>query len=358
MTTGPTARAALRGIGSGTSHSSPQQNVCGHARLAERLADTIWQLHQARLAEQGVGAARVRLVRLLTEELLPLLSEEDRALRSCGTDRRLVRRMMDRSERRRRQQLREHRTMADAVHDVERARTTTLTLDRAERFSALLTAHLAGEDRELAEAPGPESGGGTSPEVLTAELEELLRHDHARITAAIVAARIAATDRSDDELGSFDRAVAALSHHAVVMSTRTYPMLRSADPRLGHAAADDLVRGLRRMEHAIGHLNALLRGAAGVNPSVQHRLRLWSEIEQSWARHIAEEEPLVHRTGALLGPQRVVRLITLLRRPVGRSLTRAHPRLLGGGRPTRAAIVFQGRLDRARDELDNRSTWS
>lgn len=185
-----------------------------------------------------------------------------------------------------------------------------------------------------------------------------MRHDHGRITDAMVAARIAATHRSEDELGSFDRVVSAVSHHAVVMSTRAYPMLRSADPELGHAVTDSMVEELRTVEHAIGRLNGILRGGAGENPTVQHRLNLWSEIEQSWERHTAEEELLIRRSGAKLAPQPAVRLITLLRRPIGHSLTRTHPRLLGGGRTTRAAIVFQGRLDRARDELDNRSTWS
>lgn len=338
--------------------SSAEQHVCDHAQLAERIADAIWALHQARLAQGDSEAARGRLERLLTGELLPLMSAEDRALRSCESEHHLLRRMSARSERRHRRQLREHRRMVDAVQDVKRARTVTQALDRAERVSALLTAHLTGEDHELASSPESKQDHRALNKGLATELDELVRHDHGRITDAMGAARIAATHRSEDELGSFDRVVSAVSHHAVVMSTRAYPMLRSADPELGHAATDSMVDELRTVEHAIGRLNGLLRGGAGGNPTVQQRLRLWSEIEQSWERHIAEEEPLVRRVGAKLGPQPAVRLITLLRRPIGHSLTRAHPRLLGGGRPTRAAIVFQGRLDRARDELDNRSTWS
>ncbi len=338
--------------------SSPQHSVCSHAQLAERIADAIWELHQARLTQEDVDATRDYLEGLLAGQLLPLLEEEDRALRSCGTDRHFVRRIRDRSERRHHRQLREHHRITDAVHDVHRARTGTQVLDRAERVSALLTAHLMGEDRELATAPEAKERHGAPGDELTAELQELVRHDHGRITAAMAAARLASTHRSADELGSFDRVESAVSHHAVVMSTRAYPLLRSADPALGHACTDSMVGELRTIEHAIRALNELIRGGAGGNPSVQQRLRLWSEIEQSWARHIAEEETLVQQVGAKLGPQRAVRLMSLLRRPIGHSLTRAHPRLLGGGRPTRAAIVIQGRLDRARDELDNRTTWS
>lgn len=338
--------------------SSPEHSVCSHAQLAERIADAIWGLHQARLTDADVEATRARLEDLLARQLLPLLDAEDRALRSCRTDRHFVRRIKDRSERRHHRQLREHRIMTEAVYDVQRARTSMLALDRAERVSALLTAHLAGEDRELATGPEAEERHGARGDELTAELQELVRHDHGRITDAMVAARLAATRHSEDELGSFDRVVSAVSHHAVVMTTRAYPMLRSADPELGHASTASMVGELRTIEHAIRTLNDLIRGGAGGNPSVQRRLELWSEIEQSWARHITEEEKLVQDAGAELGPQRAVRLITLLRRPIGHSLTRAHPRLLGGGWPTRVAIIFQGRLDRARDELDNRSTWS
>ncbi|MEO8749038.1 MAG: hypothetical protein ABI384_01460 [Allobranchiibius sp.] len=334
--------------------SSPGRTVCSHAQLAERVTDAIWELHQARLTEVNVEAARAQLEDLLVRQLLPVLNTEDRALQSCGTDRHLVRRMKQRSERRHHRQLREHRRMIEAVHDVQRAHTSMLALNHAERVSALLTAHLIGEDRELAAAPESERDHGA----LTAELQELVHHDHARITQAMVAARLAATNRSEDELGSFDRVVSAVSHHAVVMTTRAYPMLRSADSELGPACTASMLSELRSIEHTIRALNNLLRGGAGGNPSVQRRLQLWSEIEQSWARHTTDEETLVHHAGAELGPQRAARLITLLRRPIGHSLTRAHPRLLGGGRPTRVAIIFQGRLDRARDEMDNRSTWS
>lgn len=57
-----------------------------------------------------------------------------------------------------------------------------------------------------------------------------------------------------------------------------------------------------------------------------------------------------------VGPELAVSLITLLRTPVGRAVTRPHPQLLRSGWPTWFAIQAQYRLDRWRDVTDSRAT--
>lgn len=339
-------------------HPSGKQIVRDHARLAERLADDIGRLRQARLDHGDTRAVRDRLEAFLVEDLIPNLQAEESALREVAGPRRRTGWWASRAQRRLHQRLHEHRQVIKAAHELQRAETTVLALARAEDVRALLFAHLVGEDRELATVTQAAAADEDSDRVaIGAELIELLVHDHARVTAAITVARDAMTDRSDDELDACDRAVAALSQHAAVMSTRAYPMIPG--PRSGpdRAATRALTDDLRRAERAMGHLSRLLRGAAGEGSSFVSRDRLWNDVEKSWQQHVAGEEPLILRVAPLFGPERVVSLITLLRRPADHSLTRQHPQLLRGGWPTGLAIRAQYRFDRWRDVLDNRVTW-
>lgn len=334
------------------------EQVCDHARLVERLADTIWRLRLARLlAPEHVHEVRACLESLLVDELIPSVQEEERALHAGDCDQHPFRISVSREQWRRRRQSREHRHLIEAVHEVQYSRTTMQALTRAEEVRALLHAHLVREDHALVATDSARMPGRYDGEALNGELDELLVHDHARITAAIAAARAASALRSEEELGSYDRAVAALSHHAVMMSTRAYPMIRDADPDLERSDTQVLTSDLRNAERALSQLNQVLRGAPGSDASVQHRLRLWDGVEQFWQDHIAEEERLVRHAAPLLGPERVVDLVALLRRPGGHSLTRVHPRLLGGGWPTRTTVRAQSRIDRWRDEMDSRSPW-
>lgn len=334
---------------------SGELTVRDHARLAERLADDIGRLRQARLSHHDFPQVRDRLEAFLTDDLIPYLHAEEAAL-SKAADRPHRRGWW--GSRRPRRRLREHRRVIDAAHALRRADTPVLALARAERVRALFFAHLIGEDREFLATAGagagehPDRSSGTA--ALTAELDELRIHDHARITAAIAAARDAAAEESDDELGACDRAVAALSQHAAVMATRAYPMVRRvlSDPE--RAALRPLTGDLRCAERAMRHLNRLLRGAAGES---DNRERLWTDVERAWQQHVADEEPLVRQVAPVLGPERVASLMTLLRRPVGHSLTRPHPLLLHGGWPTGLAIRAQYRIDEWRDVLDNRVSW-
>lgn len=322
------------------------QLVRDHARLAEGLGDAIWQLRHAQLVHENIDEARDRLEALLVETLIPDLEAEDSAPHAIGPNRR------------RRHQMHEHRKMIVAAHEMQRAATTAHALARAEKVRTLLCAHLVGEDRDLIASAqaGPEQRSGRI--AVSAELDELLVHDHARIHEAIIEARAATAKGSRGRLDAYDRAAAAVSHHAAVMSVRAYPMIRAADPGLDRASTRALTQDFRRAERAMGHLNRLLRGAAGEDASDRHRIELWDGIEADWQHHAAGEELLVCRAAPLLGSEQVVALITALRRPAGRTLTRPHPRLLGGGWPTRTAIRAQGHLDRWRDEFDNRATWS
>ena len=335
---------------------SSELTIRDHARLAERLADNIGRLRQARLSHDDIHQVRERLETFLTDDLIPYLHAEEDAL-SATSDH--PHRPGWRGQRRLRRRLREHRQVIDAVHALRLADTPVLALARAERVKALLFAHLVGEDRELlaaARAGGVgHSGQASGSAALTAELDELLVHDHARITAAVTVAREAATDGSDDELAAFDRAAAALSQHAAVMATRAYPMVRGVLTRPERAAIPPLAEDLRRAERAMRHLNRLLGGAAGEDPS--SRSRLWSDVEQAWQRHAAGEEPLIRRVAPMLESERVLSLITLLRRPVGHSLTRPHPMLLRGGWPTGLAIRAQYQIDQWRDAVDSRVSW-
>jgi len=157
------------------------------------------------------------------------------------------------------------------------------------------------------------------------------------------------------ENGGHQHCAAALSQHAAVMATRAYPMVWRVLPKPERAAIGPLTEDLRCAERAMRHLNRLLGGAAGEDPD--NRGRLWSDVEQAWQRHLVDEEPLIERVAPVLDPSRVLSLITLLRRPVGHSLTRPHPMLLHGGWPTGLAIRAQYRIDECRDVLDNRVSW-
>ncbi|PZS04856.1 MAG: hypothetical protein DLM56_04535 [Pseudonocardiales bacterium] len=348
------------GISDGPVTPGGELTVRDHARLAERLADDIGRLRQARLNHHDVRQVQDRLQAFVTEELIPYLHAEDAVLADTSTRRRPGGRA-SRETRRVKRQRREHHRMMEIADALRLADTPVLVLARAEDLRALLFAHLAREDRELMaaaragadEALGPSSAAA----VLSAELEELLAHDHARITAAITGARDAAADQSDEELGACDRATAALSQHAAVMSTRAYPMLRRVLPAPERAATGPLTEDLRSAERALRHLNRLLRGASAEDESYQNRERLWQEVDRAWHHHVADEEPLLRRAAPLLGPDRVLSLITSLRRPFRHSLTRQHPLLLRGGWPTGLAIRAQYRIDHWHDVLDNRDTW-
>lgn len=205
----------------------------------------------------------------MTEELIPYLHAEDAVLADTSTRRRPGGRA-SRETRRVKRQRREHHRMMEIADALRLADTPVLVLARAEDLRAPLFAHLAREDRELmaaARAGAGEAPGPSSAAVLSAELEELRAHDHARITAAITGARDAAADHSIEELGACDRATAALSQHAAVMSTRAYPMLRRVLPRPERAATRPLTEDLRSAERALRHLNRLLRGASAEDES-------------------------------------------------------------------------------------------
>ncbi len=289
-------------------HPSGKQIVRDHARLAERLADNIGRLRQAHLDHDDAHEVRDRLEAFLVDDLIPNLQAEESALREIAGPHRRTGWWARRAQRRLHQRLHEHRQVIDAAHELQRAETTVLALARAEDVRALFFAHLVAEDRELVASAQVGAGEDADRDAINVELDELLVHDHARIAAAITAARDAAADGSDDELGACDRAVAALAQHAAVMSTRAYPMIPGTRSGLDRVATRALTQDLRRAERAMRHLNRLLRGAAGEDQSFRNRDRLWNEVERSWQHHLAGEEPLIRRVAPLLGPERVVSL--------------------------------------------------
>lgn len=331
--------------------------ICSHAQLAERLAENIDRLRKARLAHNDTREARDQLEAVVAEDLVSHLQAEEDALQAIAGAHRRGSWRSARAQRHLRRELREHRRLIRAGHELGCAETTVQALARAEDLRALLFAHLAEEDHELVRAAvaGPDEDLDRAS--ITTELEVILAHDHARITDAVIAAREAAVSGSDDEMGTCDRAVAAVSQHAAVMSTRVYPMTGRRRSGPDRATTRALTDDLRNAERAMRHLHRSLRGAAGEDASLRNRTRLWNDVEQSWQRHVASEEVLMHQVAPLLGPGRDVSLIGLLRRPVARSLTRPHPQLLRGGWPTRLAIRAQYRFDRWRDGFDSRDTW-
>jgi hypothetical protein len=348
-------RAAEPGHGAGPSSIfSIELAVRDHARLAERLADHISQLRQARLTHHDVAARRDRLHAFLTDDLIPYLHNEEAAVYARSAGSRWPGWLGSRAQRRTGRRLRDHSEIITAADAVRSAETTLQVLTRAERVRALLDAHLVAEDRELLAAARstPDAGGQASLSgALAAELQEILTQDHLRIARAVTLARDATAD-APDQLDACDRATAALAQHAAVMATCAYPMAQSLLPRRDRAVIRAMRDDLRRAERALRHLNRILRGAAGED--LQNKEQLWDQVEHAWQHHVADEGPLIRRLTPLLRPEQALSLIAPLRRPVRRSVTRQHPALLHGGWPTRMAIRAQHRIDRWRDTLDNR----
>jgi hypothetical protein len=326
--------------------------VPDHARLAERLADRIGQLRQARVRPDDVAATRERLHAFLAEDLVPYLHDEEAAL-YAGSGRPGW--QGARARRRAGRRLRDHHRIITAADAVQSAESAPLALQRAERLRALFDAHLIREDRELMAAARSTSVDGGRPEwsaVLATELQEVHARDHERIAHAISLASQATNVL--DQRDACDHATAALSQHAAVMATRAYPMARELLPGAESATIRSLRRDLRSAERALRHLNRTLRGAAGED--LHNVERLWEEVAHAWQRHNADEEPFIRRLSPVLRPEQTLLLITSLRRPARLSLTRPHPNLLRGGWTTRVAIHAQYRIDQWRDLLDNRES--
>ncbi len=330
--------------------------VRDHARLAERLADHISQLRQARLTHDDIAAPRDRLHAFLTDDLIPYLHNEEATMYARSAGSRWPGWLGARAQRRTRRRLRDHSEIIAAADAVRSAETTLQALNRAEQVRALLDAHLVAEDRELLAAARSKPDAGRQASLsgaLATELQQILAQDHLRIARAVTLARDA-TAGAPDQLDACDRATAALAQHAAVMATRAYPMAQSLLPRRERAAIRAMRDDLRCAERALRHLNRILRGAAGED--LQNKEQLWDQVERAWQRHVADEEPLIRRLTPLLRPEQALSLIAPLRRPVRRSLTRQHPALLRGGWLTRTAIRAQHRIDRWRDILDNRES--
>lgn len=328
-----------------------------HARLAQRLADDIDRLRVARHQNREVQQAQDGLNAFLADDLIPYLRAEEAELYAASAGSQPPGRFGAIKKRRLSQRLREHREVigaADALHSV----TTPLqALTNAEHVASLFNAHLVEEDRELLAAPRPQADDGsaaTLTAVLATELDEVLAHDHARIAHAVTLARHAAAQDPANKVGACDRAIAALSQHAAVMSTVVYPMARRLLPGPERALLRRLSADLRQAERAMRHLNRLIRGAARENPRSEEQM--WQIIERAWRQHVADEEPLLRQLTPLLPPDRAVSMMASLRGPFRHTLTRPHPTLLHGGWPTRLAIHAQYRLDRWRDVLDNRGS--
>jgi hypothetical protein len=319
-----------------------------HAHLAEQLADNIDQLRQSRILLADPYPARNRLDAFLVEGLVPYLRAEDRALYTGGSGSGL-------SPGRVARRLREHALLTGAIDGVSGARTPWLALLGGRRVQDLLDDHLAHEDNDLlVDLHRAETGSAVGlTAALAAELDGVLKHEHVRIGKAIaLAAHRDVWDEAWQQLAVWDRAIAALSQHAVVLSATIYPLARRRLPVPESTPTRGLTDDLRRATRAARHLNMLARGAAGEDPRQQNWL--WEVAEQAWQAHVAEEELMVHRLAPLLRPARLVSLLTSLRSSRGRSVTRPHPMLLHGGWITRAAIAAQHRVDRWRDVLDNR----
>jgi hypothetical protein len=326
--------------------------VPDHVRLAERLADHIGHLREARTRHEDVGATRDGLHAFLTDDLVPYLHDEEAVL-YAGSGRPGWR--GTRARQRTRRRLRDHRRIITAAAAVGSAESAPQALDRAERLRALFDAHLRREDRELIAVARSTAAGRSRPEwsaVLATELQAVHARDHARIASAISAAR--QTTGVLDQRDACDHVAAGLSQHAAVMSTRAYPMASRLLAGAAWATIRSMRGDLRGAERALRHLHRTLRGAAGED--VHNVERLWEEVAQAWQRHIADEEPFIRRLAPLLRPEQALSLIALLRRPAGLSLTRPHPTLLRGGWTTRMAIHLECRIDQWRDVLDNRES--
>jgi hypothetical protein len=350
-------RAAEPGHAASTSSIfSIELAVRDHAQLAERLADHISQLRQARLTHDDIAAPRDRLHAFLTDDLIPYLHNEEATMYARSAGSRWPGWLGARAQRRTRRRLRDHREIIAAADAVRSAETTLQALNRAEQVRALLDAHLVAEDRELLAAARSKPDAGRQASLsgaLATELQQILAQDHLRIARAVTLARDAAAG-APDQLDACDRATAALAQHAAVMATLAYPMAQRLLPRRERAAIRAMRDDLRCAERALRHLNRILRGAAGED--LQNKEQLWDQVERAWQRHVADEEPLIRRLTPLLRPEQALSLIAPLRRPVRHSLTRQHPALLRGGWLIRTAIRAQHRIDRWRDILDNRES--
>ena len=328
-----------------------------HARLAQRLADDIARLREARLQLSDSQPARDSLKAFVADELIPYLRAEERELYAGSAHSESSGRLRPWKQRQLSRRLREHREVIGAADALRSAVTPLQALTDAQRVASLLDAHLAREDRELLASPRPQGDDGSVP-VLTAalaiELDEILTHDHARIARAVSLARHVAAEDPANRLGTCDHAVAALSQHAAVMSAVAYPMTRPLLRPSERARLRRLTADLRRAERAMRHLNRLVRGAARENPRSEEQL--WQIVEKAWRRHVADEEPLLRQLAPLLRPKQTVSLMASLRGPFRHSLTRPHPALLRAGWPTAMAMRAQYRIDRWRDVLDNRSS--
>ena len=186
-------RAAEPGHAASTSSIfSIELAVRDHARLAERLADHISQLRQARLTHDDIAAPRDRLHAFLTDDLIPYLHNEEATMYARSAGSRWPGWLGARAQRRTRRRLRDHSEIIAAADAVRSAETTLQALNRAEQARALLDAHLVAEDRELLAAARSNSDAGRQASLsgaLATELQQILAQDHLRIARAVTLAR-------------------------------------------------------------------------------------------------------------------------------------------------------------------------
>ncbi len=243
-----------------------------HARLAQRLADEIVRLREARFQHWDTRPARAVLNEFLVDELIPYLQAEEGMFyhasahsESSGTSRPVKKRRLSR-------RLREHRELIGAADALRSATTQLQTLTEARRVASLLNAHLVVEDRDLLAALNRQTDGGLAPtltDALATELDTVLIYDHDRVARAVSLARHVAAEDPANRLIACDRAVAALSQHAAVMSTVAYPIARRLLRRGERVRLHRMTADLRQAERAMRHLNRLVRGAARENPGYE-----------------------------------------------------------------------------------------
>ncbi len=215
-----------------------------HARLAQRLADDIARLREARLQHCDTQPARDSLDAFLADELIPYLRAEEDELYAAPANSQAPGRFRLGKKRVLNRRLRQHRELigaADALHS-----TTTLlqALTDAQRVASLLNAHLVEEDRELLAAPRQQTDDGSVPSLMAAlatEMNEVLAHDHVRIARAISLARHVAAEDPANRVGACDRAVAApVSARRCDVNRRLPVGPTSSSPRgTGSSASDD-----------------------------------------------------------------------------------------------------------------------
>lgn len=329
-----------------------------HVRLTEALARAIGRLRQARLLRGHVDDARTALCAFLAQDLVPTLRADDAAVSEAAERNAHDGRLASRT-RTSRGRTRELDRVVHAVSAVLAARTAPQALVRAERLRALVDDYVAREDRELLAAARHDGLAGRAPVAggisLTDVLGDVLVQDHRRIARAVEQACHPAGSFAD-QMHAFDRAAAALSHHAAVMATTAYPAARRALAGHGQGGVlDPLHADLHGSVCAVRELHWTFRGKAGHDP--RRVGELWADLRESWRRHTTDEEDLLHSVGHHLGADQALSVIAALRRPAGRSLTRPHPGLLRGDLRSRIAVRAHYRLDHWRDQLDNRESW-